>query len=350
MPVFKDEQRGTYYVKCYYTDYAGTIRHKKKRGFKLLREAKEWEADFLSSFKFNSETTLQEIWEQFTEEMQPRQRITTQRGYKAAANHILPYFGQTAVSAITEQAIIHWQNKMMEKGYSDNYLAKIDTMFRTVYRFGMKRCKLPFDAFHGVKRIGRQKRRDSFWTYDQYQAFYKVLCENSKSPAAKMAYQLLFYCGLRVGELLALTAGDVDLDKRIIHITKSLQRIQQKDVITPPKTEKGNRDITIPLFLAEELREYMSHIYGCNDDSRLFHISKTVLYYPMRIYCEAAGVPKIHLHDLRHSHVAYLIEKGVSPMAISERLGHESVTVTLGVYGHLYPNKQREIADLLDNR
>lgn len=349
MPTYQDEETKTWYVKCYYVDHAGVRKQKKKRGFKLRRDAKAWEAEFLSAYKFDNKTTFGTIWEQFTEEMKPRQRITTQRGYESSGKHILPTFKNVPIGEIKEQHLIHWQNEMLEKEYSDIYLVKIDTMFRTVYRFGMKRCKLPFDEFSDVKKIGKHTKRTDFWTRNQYRAFYAVICEQVKSPVPKMAFQILFYCGLRIGELLALTAGDIDLENRIIHITKSLQRIHQEDVITPPKTEKGTRDITIPVFLADELTEYMGRIYGCKGDSRLFNVSKTVLYYPMRIYSDTAHVPRIRLHDLRHSHVAHLIEKGVSPMAISERLGHESVSVTLGTYGHLYPNKQREIADLLDS-
>lgn len=349
MPVFKDEERGTYYVKCYYTDHMGTKQQKKKRGFKLMRDAKEWEAQFLASYKFDTRTTFGTVWNQFTEEMNPRQRITTQRGYESSGKHILSAFRDVPIGAITEQQIIIWQNELMEKEYSDSYLNKIDTMFRTVYRFGIKRCRIPIDIFSDIRKMGKQTKRTDFWTHDQYKAFYSVLCDHTKSPVPKMAFQVLFYCGLRIGELLALTAGDIDLENRIIHITKSLQRFHQEDVITPPKTPKAIRDITIPVFLARELQEYMGHIYGCNDESRLFNVSKTVLYYPMRIYCDEANVPKIRPHELRHSHVAYLIEKGVSPLAIAERLGHESVNVTLGTYGHMYPNKQREIADLMDN-
>lgn len=349
MPVFKDEERGTYYVKCYYTDYTGSKKQKKKRGFKLQREAKEWEARFLSAYKFDNKTTFGMVWEQYSEEMCPRQRITTQRGYESAANHVLPMFRDIPIGSIKERQIILWQNEMIARGYSDSYLNKIDTMFRTVYRFGVKRCRLPADAFSSLQKIGKQTRRTDFWTHEQYKAFYRVICQQVKSPVPKMAFQVLFYCGLRIGELLALTAGDIDFENRIIHITKSLQRIHKEDVVTPPKTEKGTRDILIPVFLAKELEDYMGLIYGLNSNSRLFDISKTVLYYPMRLYCKTAGVPQIRLHDLRHSHVAHLIEKGVSPMAIAERLGHESVNITLSVYGHLYPNKQREIADILDN-
>lgn len=269
MPVYKDETTGTWYCKFYYTDHTGSKKQKKKRGFKLQREAKEWEANFLSAYKYDNKTTFGTIWSQFTQEMGPRQRITTQRGYESAGKHILPGFSSIPIGEITDQQLIIWQNELIKKGYSDSYLNKIDTMFRTVYRFGMKRCKLPNDAFLDVKKMGRQTKRTDFWTIEQYKAFYAVLCEHTKSPVPRMAFQVLFYCGLRIGELLALTAGDIDLDNKIIHINKSLQRIHKQDIITPPKTSKGIRDIAIPSFLVNELREYMGRIYGCDSDTRL---------------------------------------------------------------------------------
>lgn len=105
----------------------------------------------------------------------------------------------------------------------------------------------------------------------------------------------------------------------------------------------------MPEFLCKELAKYKEMLYDCSGKTRLFEISKQSLYYPMKKYTEETGLPKIRVHDLRHSHVALLIEKGVSPLVIAERLGHENITVTLGTYGHLYPNKQQEVADILDN-
>ena len=225
------------------------------------------------------------------------------------------------------------------------YNNKIDTVFRTVYKYGARRCKVPFNPFEGVEKVGKATTRSlTFWTLDQYQAFIQHI----DIPRTKMAYQVLYYCGLRIGELFALTAGDLDLQEKTLNINKSLQRIKKQDVITPPKTEKGNRVITLPDFLVKELENYMDMIYDCKGETKLFEISKNSLYYPMKKHHETAGVPKIRIHDLRHSHIALLIEKGVSPLAIAERVGHKSVTVTLGTYGHLYPNKQREIADLLE--
>lgn len=345
MGTYKDEKTGTWYVKCYYTDFAGVKRQRKKRGFKLQRDAKEWEHSFLSSLQYDDATTFGRISEEYIEEITPRRRMTTVRTYTTALAHILPTFRDVPLASINEKMIVCWQNEILSKEFSDIYTNKIDTVFRTVYKYGAKRCKLQLNPFEGLEKIGKASVKSlNFWTIDQYNEFINYI-ENS---VTRMAFQVLYYTGIRIGELFALTAGDIDLDNNIMHITKSLQRIECKDIITPPKTEKGIRDITLPEFLKKELDNYMGMIYDCNGKTRLFEISKQSLYYPMKKYSEVANLPRIRIHDIRHSHVALLIEKGVSPLAIADRLGHDDVTVTLGIYGHLYPNKQKEIADILE--
>ena len=91
-----------------------------------------------------------------------------------------------------------------------------------------------------------------FWTKQEFKQFLPSM---DKKPEARMAFLLLYWTGMRIGELLALTYEDIDLEKRIISISKSYQRLDGKDVITPPKTPKSNRKITIPSFLAEELKD-----------------------------------------------------------------------------------------------
>ena len=85
------------------------------------------------------------------------------------------------------------------------------------------------------------------------------------------------------------------------------------------------------------------------DTERLFPVVQEAVQHKMKRQIELAGVKKIRVHDLRHSHVAYLIEKGVEPLLIWDRLGHKDIRITLNTYGHLYPNQQRKIANLLDN-
>lgn len=167
-------------------------------------------------------------------------------------------------------------------------------------------------------------------------------------PEARMAFLLLYWTGMRIGELLALTYEDIDLEKRCITINKSYQRLNGKDMITPPKTPKSNRQISIPPFLAEELKEYCSMLYGITENERMFRFTKSFMEHEMVRGIKATGVRRIRLHDLRHSHASLLVEMGFQPLAIAERLGHEKIETTLNTYSHLYPNKQAELAEQLE--
>lgn len=153
---------------------------------------------------------------------------------------------------------------------------------------------------------------------------------------------------MRIGELLALTRADIDTKKNSISITKSYQRFDKRDIITEPKTAKSKRIISIPEFLAADYEDYFTKLYDLDDDDRIFRFTKGYLTCEMKRGVKASGVKKIRLHDLRHSHSSHLIELGFTPVAIAERLGHEKVETTLNTYVHLYPNKQIEIANRLD--
>ena len=146
-----------------------------------------------------------------------------------------------------------------------------------------------------------------------------------------------------------MISADIDLDKHTISITKSYQRLGKKDVVTPPKTPKSKRLITIPEFLVADIKDYMDSLYEVQEDDRLFPVTKYFLEHEMQRGIKASGVKKIRIHDLRHSHASMLVELGFSPLEIADRLGHEKIETTLNTYSHLYPNKQVKIADRLDN-
>ena len=162
------------------------------------------------------------------------------------------------------------------------------------------------------------------------------------------AFEMLYWCGIRMGELLALTAEDFDFERSTLTINKSYQRLKGQDVITEPKTSKSNRIIRIPRFLAEEMQDYLKSLYGLRPTDRIFPITKSYLHREMSRGSKAAGVKRIRIHDLRHSHVSLLIEMGFSAVAIAERVGHESIDITYR-YAHLFPDKQTEMANRLDD-
>ena len=162
------------------------------------------------------------------------------------------------------------------------------------------------------------------------------------------AFEMLYWCGIREGELLALTPDDFDFNAKTVTINKSYQRIHKEDVITSPKTKKSNRTIVMPDILCEEMQEYIGLFYKLEKSDRLFPITKHYLKHEMERGSRIAGVKRIKIHNLRHSAISLLIEMGFSAVAIAERVGHESIDITYR-YAHLFPTRQVEMADKLDS-
>lgn len=183
-----------------------------------------------------------------------------------------------------------------------------------------------------------------FWTKEEYLKFADAMMDK---PVSYYAFEMLYWCGIRLGELLALTPADFDFKSHTLRINKSYQRLNREDVITPPKTLKSNRTIKMPQFLCDEMQDYMAMLYDLKDDDRIFTVSKSYLHHEMNRGAKEAGVKRIRVHDLRHSHVSLLINMGFSALAIADRVGHESVDITYR-YAHLFPTKQTEMAEKLD--
>ncbi len=118
-------------------------------------------------------------------------------------------------------------------------------------------------------------------------------------PVSFYAFEMLYWCGIREGELLALTAADFNFDKETATINKSYQRLHGEDVITFPKTKKSSRTIKMPKFFCEEMQEYIGMLYGLKKKDRIFTVTKSYLHHEMDRGTKAAGVKRIRIHDDR---------------------------------------------------
>lgn len=193
--------------------------------------------------------------------------------------------------------------------------------------------------------MGKPKSREMlFWTKAEYLKFAEAMMDK---PLSYYAFEMLYWCGIREGELLALTPADFDFEAGTVKINKSYQRLHGEDVITTPKTKKSNRTIKMPNFLCDEMRDYLGMLYGVKKKDRIFTVTKSYLHHEMDRGAKEAGVKRIRIHDLRHSHISLLIDMGFSAVAIADRVGHESIEITYR-YAHLFPSKQTEMADKLD--
>lgn len=271
-------------------------------------------------------------------------------------NHIietklLPYFGKLKISSITPQQIITWQNELLNykddkgKAYSPVYLKTVHNQLSAIFNHAVRYYNLRENPCTKAGSMGKKKNREMlFWTKEEYLKFADAMMDK---PMSFYAFEMLYWCGIREGELLALTPADFDFEKGTVTINKSYQRLKGQDVITTPKTEKSNRTITMPQFLTDEIQDYLKMQYDIGEDDRMFTITKSYLHREMDRGSKEAGVKRIRIHDLRHSAISLLIDMGFSATAIADRVGHESIDITYN-YAHLFPSKQKEMAEKLN--
>ncbi len=354
MPAYKyslKNGRTLWYAAFYYIDWTGKKKHCVKRGFRTQREAKEFENEFLGKNSNRSDIIFKNLVENYLADMANRLQPTTVENKKYIIDKkILPYFKDQKVCDIDNLKIRKWQDEMLSyrdesnQGFSQTYLRSLHQQMSAIMNYAVKHYGLPSNPCRIAGSIGRAKADEmSIWTQEQFEQFLSVI----KTPTMHISFQILFWTGIREGELLALSPADL-LETRELNIDKNYALVGGQGMILPPKTPKSRRKIAIPEFLYTELKDYISRLYGIQNDDRIFEFTKSALYHAMKIGAEKAGVPRIRIHDLRHSNASLLIHMGVDIMEVSRRLGHESTKTTWDTYGHLYPDESQKTAQRLD--
>ena len=352
MSIHKDNATGKWRVVYRYTDWTGETHQSSKRGFSTKREAQMWERELLLKKEAKLDMTFESFYEIYVEDMQNRIRDNTW-GTKTniARTKILPYFGKRKIGEIEPRDIIAWQNELLAirqsngKPYSASYLQKIHSQLSAIFNHAVNFYHLPSNPAQKAGNMGKEEHREMlFWTKEEYLKFADVMMDK---PVSYYAFEILYWCGLRMGELLALTPADFNFETHTLRINKSYQRLHREDMITPPKTLKSNRTIKMPQFLCDEMQDYLKMLYEPKEDERIFTISKSYLHHEMNRGSKVSGVKRIRVHDLRHSHVSLLINMGFTVLAIADRMGHESIDITYR-YAHLFPSEQTQMAEQLD--
>ena len=352
MAVYKEKQSNTWRVIYRYTDWTGERKQTQKRGFKTKREAQAWEHEQLNKVLADLDMTFESFVSRYAEDTKTRLKENTW----ASKEHIirtklLPYFGKLKMNNITAHQIITWQNELMKHAnksgekYSPVYLRSIHSQLSAIFNHAVKYYGLRENPCKKAGCMGKKKNREmQFWTKEEYLKFAEVMMDK---PSSFYAFEMLYWCGIREGELLALTPADFDFEKRTVSITKSYQRLNGQNLITTPKTEKSNRVIQMPQFLVDEIQDYLKQLYNIQSNNRMFTVTKSYLHHEMDRGAKEANIKRIRIHDLRHSHVSLLIDMGFSATAIADRVGHESIDITYN-YAHLFPSRQLEMADKLN--
>ena len=352
MAVYKDNATGTWRVIYRFTDWKGERKQTQKRGFATKKEAQAWEREVMLKQGAKLDMTFGSFFDVHETDKKTRVKESTwESKTHIIRTKILPYFQNRKIAEIEVKDIIAWQNMLLEyrdengKPYSPDYLRTIHSQLTAIFNHAVNYYNLPFNP---AKRAGTMKKEKpkemDFWTKEEYLQFAEVMMDK---PRSYYAFEMLYWCGIRSGELLALTPADFDFEKQTVTISKTYHRSNGRDIVTSPKTAKSNRIVKMPKFLCEEMQEYLRMLYDVQPNDRIFNVTKSYLHHEMIRGAKGAGVKKIRVHDLRHSHVSLLINMGFTVLAIGERVGHEAEKITYR-YAHLFPTVQTEMAQKLD--
>lgn len=345
--VIKDENKPRKWrVQLTYKDISGKTRRKQKRGFNSKKEAQEWERVFLNSLNPTTEIFFSNLVTAYLKDMEPRLKASTIENKKnLITNHVDPFFGEFEIKNITPLIVRSWQSKLLETNYSKTYIKSINNQLSAIFNYAVKYYHLPQNPVHIAGTIGKKKAdKMKFWTLDEFKQFIMVVDDSLHLTL----FNVLYWSGMRIGELLALTPNDLNFIENTININKSYNMIKGKVHIDEPKTPKGNRILYMPDFVMELLDRYLNTLYGLKPTDRIFTISRSSPGRWMKKYCNKSNVKLIRLHDIRHSHASLLINLDVNIMTISDRLGHENTQTTWDTYGHLYPNRRIEVVEKLN--
>lgn len=359
MPAYKYKLKSgktKWYANFYYTDWTGEKQHKCKRGFEREKDAKEYERDFLNNLATNPDITFGNLAKNYLNDLDTRLKPTTMENKRSIFDSkLLPYFKDIKICDIDELTVRQWQNELLNyrdektgEAYADTYLKTINNQLSAVLNYAVTYYKLKHNPCKVVGSIGKSEADAmQIWTLDQFEQFV----EHENKSAGRLAFNILFWSGIREGELLALTIEDFlfdGLNEYRLNVDENYAVVKGVEYILTPKTDASTRCITIPKFLYEEAMKYYNSLYEPNPKERLFYFTKSYLNTEIKRVSKLASYESIRVHDLRHSHASLLIELGWNILMVSKRLGHEKVDTTWKTYAHLYPNKEKMLATQLD--
>ncbi len=280
--------------------------------------------------------TVRFLFEEWLDAASVRLKESTVANYIGKAeSHILPVFGSTKADELSPRQLRQFIADRLQSGLSSNYVADIVILLKSVMKYAAARYNIR-NSIAEVVLPKRKKSQVQLLSKSQQIRLQRYLRENQNLTSAGVALSL--FTGLRIGELCALKWSDIDLSKRTICVTKTIQRIRTscgtKLIITEPKSNSSVREIPIPDCIIGILKRFFS-------DKDTYFLSSTpkpieprVMQYRFQKLLKKAKLPSIHFHALRHMFATNCVEMGFDVKSLSEILGHSGVEITLNRYVH----------------
>lgn len=348
MAIYKDKKRGTWYVSVYVELKNGERKRIMRRGFKSQAEAKVAEADIIlnAAIENPDNPMFVDVVDEYIKWYEKRRRASSvHRLKKECRLYIKPYFKKRFIQDIKRRDIMKFQDFLLGK-LSITTSKNVHSYLSAIFNYAIQMEYVNNNVAREVGNIqANEKRKFEYWTLEEFKEFLKVV-DNFKYQTLFMC---LFYSGARIGELLGLTWKDIDFEDNTIDINKTASMGN----VTSPKTESSNRIIKMPNHTMNLLRQLKLQtkpkagyfVFGEFYDP----LSRNAVSDYYNKLFDKTKVKRIRIHDFRHSHASYLINNGYDIQIVSKRLGHAKVSTTLDIYAHLYPNKEEEAVEQMED-
>lgn len=280
-------------------------------------------------------------------------------------HHIGPRIGSLPLQKLTPSAINSLYATLLHEGRADRTgglsPATVRRIHATLHRAlkdavrWNKIARNPADSADPPSQVTDHDRGLQTWTAPELRSFLTTTAPDRLGSL----WHVLASTGVRRGEVLGLRWQDVDLDAGRLAIRQTLITIGYELKFSSPKTKRSTRQIAIDpgtvavlrSHRARQLEERMAWGPAYTESGLVFTREDGSPIHPDRVskmfnsIVEKIGLPRIRLHDLRHTHATLALQAGIHPKVVSERLGHATVSITLDTYSHVIPAMQEDAAD-----
>ena len=281
--------------------------------------------------------------------------------------HIKPYFKNTNLNKLTYDHIFEFREYLKTKPkkqnenetLSYNTINKVLILLKKIFDTGIRKSLIDKNPVENLRKLPIRKPNIKFWSIEEFTRFRELIQDDETSY--DLFFVIAFFTGMRMGEILALNWNDINLLTNTFFVTKTVYFVSNTSYINTTKTRSGTRNITINQKLAEMLKDWkekqkkLKEFTKNTDELQIIQstpitITKNMIDKKFKQILERdKDLKKIRIHDLRHSHASLLINQGEDYLVVKERLGHASITTTIDTYSHLYPSKQKILANKLDD-
>lgn len=342
-----NEKKNHWTIRFYYKDWQGITCQKKKTGFRTKKEAVDYQNNFIEIQNKNNDMLFKNLIVNYYEFIESRLKETTVANKKLLIDSKLqPYFGNMKLSEIEASTVAKWQNELIAQGYKPTYLKSIHNQLSAIFNFAIKFYKHTSNPARICGSMGTKKAKAmDFYTYDEFKKFIAVFEDDEE---VKLMLNIMFFGGVRLGEMLALVPKNFNFKKNLMHIDESFSRLNKKNLIYDPKWDSFGT-ISMPEKIMIDVKKYLDKHYEIGKEDFIFNRSKSFLHTKMTKGAKEAGLKRIRVHDLRHSHASHLIcVLNVQIKVVQSRLRHKIIQTTLDTYAHLYPNTDSDVAEKLN--